>query len=880
MRDPKSNQPGWAARVYRRLRPRAAVVLAIAAALLTACAVGAIRLAPRHDAHTLVAGPDSSFAHAARLLGEFGTLDTLLVDLSAPSLSRETLEQRADEVARRLRETGAFRSVLFRVSPERGERLAARLFARRFHLFPLPSDLSAGAAAAQRDLMLPGGALESIVTRDPVGHRHRIAQTLTRARPALDLDASRGTLTSRDGEHALVVLDPIARAMDVTRSAETLALIAETIPDGVQSRVLGAHVFVTSAAQSVKRDVWLTVSATALCMLVLFALVFRGLGPVLAVTLPVAGGGVVAAGLIGWLGLPIHGITLGFGAIMIGIGVDYSTHLVMHVRARRRAHPEDPLDRCVEDSLSAVAPSISMGAATTLAAFAALALGGTAALGQIVLFTGLGIGASFALCMIVLPQMLGLAGVARASGRRPSWRRAPNPRLVLAIGAASTLLLGYGALRVGFDGDVRRFDYQPPEVRALEAELAERWSYPRHPTLIVASGADRQQALRRADRVCELLETAVRRQDISSFSALCRVLPSAAKQRRALESYSQTGTARRLREALEAAELLPAAFEPFHSELASTQRGDPGPLDAEDLEGTPFEPLVQRMLVDARDGQAHALAVAYNSEAARKELPPALRDALAGSAGTTVVSAAGLAKDGLIAVKNAVVPLSLVSVFLVGLVLLVYYRRAAPALLALLPTGVAFVWTWGVMGWLQIPLDIVSIGAFAMVCGIGVDYGIFVVDAALSGAPERVSLTRRAVLMASATTLASFSALLLANSPVMWSLGFAVTVGVATSVAGALLVLPALLERHDPLQVDARARCEGCGRRPVPASDRWAWFQLASLLTLGGGLAVAWLMGARATGGAQTAGILIADAVWIAWLAFRLQSRPLTCHCV
>ncbi len=877
MEESNSRMGAIGLRLYRSLRSYRRMVFGLTGVLLLICTLGITRLHPGQDAHSLVAEADETSANTADLLARFGTLNTLLLDLSKEGASPEEVEALGDVAAARLEESGAFRTVLFRVSAEEDDRYSSLLFEHRFHLFPLPENLQQGAEAARRDLMLPGAGAEPIVARDPTAIRDQIPERLERERPALRLDMSRGTLLSKDHQHALLILEPKLSAIDPSSARETLKRVDEAVPEGATSRVLGPQVLVDAAATSLRRDIWLTVTTASLGLLLLFALVFRSLGPALAVSLPLVFGGLTTAGLIGWLDVPIHGFTLGFGAMVIGIGINYSAQLVIQVRAFRRDLGDQPPEMAVEQALIDVSPSIGLGALTTLAAFGALSLSGIAALGQILLFTGLGISTIFLFCILVLPLALERTGTARMATREHTpWKPIP----VLVGAGLGTLLLSFGLHRAQFDGDWTRFDHQSPELAAVEAELHQRWANPRLATLVIASGKDTQQALRRADRVCDLLRVAKSRRDVTSYTGLCRVLPSHAKQRRILETWQGETIAQSIDATLRAAELEPAGFEPFRLELADALLGGTGPLGAADLVGTAFEPVVERMLVE-KEGETHVMAVAEMSSDEHKELPTQLRDALSALPGVSVVSAPHLARHGAIAIKRAIVPLSLVSLFLVALILAIYYRRLAPALLAMAPTAFAFVWTCGMMGWIGIPFDIVNLSAFGLVAAIGVDYGIFVTDAALLGETKRMARSRRAVLMAATATLVSCGALLLARSPVMWSLGFVVGIGVSTSLLVATLILPAVLERWDflGLQESSHPPCSTCGVQASPAPDPAAWVQLFLLLILAILVTGAWFMGARAMGGWQSLGVLSADACWIAWIGLRLHRRPVRCGC-
>ena len=832
-------------------------------------ALGILRLGPNHNVTSLVAG--DTYAEAQRTLRDFGTLDTLLVDVSIADGSTSHLEAAADQTARALEASGDFNSVLFRVTEAERRLLFGRLWPKRFFLLDPPGDLAAGLRAAQRELMLPAAA-EGIILADPGDQRAALQARLASAGPGMKLDTSRGTLLSRDGQHALIVCEPAHRALDVERSAAFLDRVDAAAPAGVTLQVLGSHVFALASARSIKRDVRVTVGATLLLMVLLFGVVFRHPGPVLCVSLPVLFGGLVALGLLGWFGIRLHGITLGYGAVMIGIGVDYGAHIVVHVRARRGLFPGEEPGQSVAHAMGQVTRSITLGAVTTLVGIGALIIGDVPALDQIALFCGLGVLASFVFSLVGLPLLAPLMGASQPpdSHQPRAYPSAspPSRRVPLLICGAALLVtagLGFGLPRVSFDGNVRNLDYQPPETRALDDTFAERFDHPRYATLVVAQGATVEQALIRNDQVGALLTKAQSLGDIGSYTSLHAILPSAQRQRANVKRYDYTALDAEVARQAEAAGFDPVAFLPFFDQLRAAGEGAEPPIQPDHFNGTPYERLVKRLLVVDESG-ARALSVVYMSGAEhfQKDLPGELRDALVGMGGVATFSTPSLARRALTLIKDSVVHISLLSLIIIGLVLLGYYRRALPAFYALVPVLLGFGWTWGIMGWLALPFNIVSIGAFALVAGVGVDYGIFVTDAALQPDRAALGLTRRAVLLAATTTLLGFGTLLLANSPAMWSLGFAVAVGVLGSLGAATLVLPALWDL-----VGRPAAVAPLPGRP----DRSALFQLSIVLLLALSLVVAWLTGDRVEGGGRVLWALLLDGLYGGWLVWRIRKR-------
>jgi uncharacterized protein len=142
------------------------------------------------------------------------------------------------------------------------------------------------------------------------------------------------------------------------------------------------------------------------------------------------------------------------------------------------------------------------------------------------------------------------------------------------------------------------------------------------------------------------------------------------------------------------------------------------------------------------------------------------------------------------------------------LVLLMIMRRSiTEALLIFLPLSLGLIWTIGTLGWLSIPLSVATVGIGAMILGLGVEYGVFMLtrykeerdrgqkqDAALG---KVVGSIGTAITGSGLTTIAGFLALTLSVMPLLQKLGASLALGIFYSLAAALFVLPAFLITHE-----------------------------------------------------------------------------------
>jgi predicted exporter len=123
---------------------------------------------------------------------------------------------------------------------------------------------------------------------------------------------------------------------------------------------------------------------------------------------------------------------------------------------------------------------------------------------------------------------------------------------------------------------------------------------------------------------------------------------------------------------------------------------------------------------------------------------------------------------------------SLIGFAVIFLLLLVRYRSARDAVVALTPAVLACVATVGVLVATGAALTILHVMSLLLVVSLGVDFGIFFVDT--NATLEESARTMVSILTASITTILSFGLLGLSASPGLAAIGITVTLGVTFSL--------------------------------------------------------------------------------------------------
>ena len=143
---------------------------------------------------------------------------------------------------------------------------------------------------------------------------------------------------------------------------------------------------------------------------------------------------------------------------------------------------------------------------------------------------------------------------------------------------------------------------------------------------------------------------------------------------------------------------------------------------------------------------------------------------------------------------------SLISAVLIAFIIYAQFRGIKNSCLVLVPLIAGLLLTLGLMGLAGIPLNFINVAAIPLLLGIGVDYGVYIMQdhieaGSVSGGPPESSVKRvgAAIIMCALTTVAGFGSLVTMPFKGLASLGIIISIGVAACLFAALIFLPAII---------------------------------------------------------------------------------------
>jgi predicted exporter len=625
-----------------------------------------------------------------------------------------------------------------------------------------------------------GMMLQRMLPNDPTGELLRVVdQHAGQTRPA----KREGVWFSADGKRALLVAQTRAAGYDIDAQEHAIALVrnawtAVRPAGGAGQRLLltGPGVFSVGTRAAIKGDA-LRFSLIATLLVGALLLAFYRSPRVLGLgILPVATGALAGVAAVSLGFGTVHGVTLGFGATLIGEGVDYAIYLF--TQSTPHTAPHTTFDR--------IWPTLRLGLLTSICGFGVMLFSSFTGLAQLGLFSIAGLIVAVAVTRYVLPALLPPDfSVAAAGTLAPAIngvvRRAPllrYPLLVLVIIAALYLAAHRDAL---WSDELASLSPVSQSDQQLDLQLRRDIGAPDVRYLIVVRAPDQETALQASEKISAVLGALAQQGALEGHESADIFLPSHATQRaRQAALPAPQVVAGELQQALQGLSFRPKLFEPFLLDVANARTQ--ALLDRSSLEGTSLALRLDSLLVKQGSGWAAMLPLR-----GVKDAPAIEREIVRSSPAPALLLDLKRESDQLYQTYRAeVIFNSLLGIAAIGLLLLASLRSPRRVFEVVAPLAAAVIVTLAALALTGTRLSIFHLVGLLLVVAVGSNYSLFFEQQAVSTQDrDRTSVS---LLFANVSTVIGFGVLSFSQVPLLNALG--TTVGIGAILA---LVFSAIL---------------------------------------------------------------------------------------
>lgn len=747
-------------------------MILLSALVVTAILIGgALQVTITTDIKAFFPQDDERVIIYNRIDEEFGGAETIMLAVEADHIFKPSTLERLDDLTQKLEATPGIGSVMSLTNAS--------------------------------EMRLTDFGLETVPLMDGVPQTDAAAEAF--GKKVLADDFYRGTVISDDATAALMVMQ---LDYDATRSEVVQAVqeVVDAFATGEEGLFLtGTPVLNEVLVTAMQSDLMRLIPLVLLILAVVLFAYFRSLRGVLLPFLTVGLSLIWTLGLMGYMGKNLSPLSAVMPVILISLGNGYAIYVITrhHEESRSQAAKE-----AAQRTLGILGIAVLMAGTTTVAGFLSNVGSSLTLMREFGLFTAFGVLSALVISLTVVPAILAILPRSKADrqdGKPKKIRFSPvngllkglsrlsieRSRLVLGGTVVLVVLSIVGMTRLTSDSNFFNF-FDPSSTARTAYELVkEKFGGSESVEIAVTGDLKDPELLLAMDRIAE---------DMAQDVALTRAVSAVDVVERIDAAIAGDGTG-------------PGAI-PGSTELIAQYyllaEMDAGGLLSRFVNLDYTQGRIQARTSDTSP-QGVAITTAAIQHSIEEHLPQYAEARITGMVVLLDALSEMLVKSQIISLL-----LSFVTVFIIVRLLI---RSWEGSLLAVTVIGVVTVANFGLMGWLGIPLDIVTVLISSIGVGVGVDFSIHIYsrfqeemrgnllwEQALR---TSVTSTGRAVLTNVGGVIAGFALLTSSSFPPLRYFGILVTFSMAMAALGSLSLLPAAVALRRKNQTEkVMARCE------------------------------------------------------------------------
>lgn len=589
-----------------------------------------------------------------------------------------------------------------------------------------------------------------------------------------------------DSTVALAFLAPSFRSLDSQSATRFSKMLSQALqefnashPD-VKVHAHGDPMGSVSNAGRIRSDLIVTVGISMVLILLLIGLCFRSFPFIWKLLLPILYGTAFSLACIFWIKGEMSLMALGLGAIVLGVAISYTLHVLIH-----HFFVGDP-----EKLLRDESTPVFLGCITTVGAFCSLLFTDSDLLRDFGLFASFALLGSTLFALIFLPHFLPSI---KADSNSKTFRRISRlnnlpfdkkPWFLILIAVIVVIGIIFSP-KVKFDSDLRNLDFNSPEEIEAEGLYNAKNNDGFYHLYFATVSTDIDEALE-ADKSLMFLLDSLKSQDIvhSYTDIIPKLFVTQADQEQRIAAWNAFWTEER------------KAYAIAQVDKGALQFGlDPMMFyDFKDLLDADYEAasliesgvVPDNLLGNFIECNADSQYMVFTDVSMRFDEKDIATDALVANPKTFVLEPFYYCKSMVEVINDDFNIAVWISSLFVLLILLISFRNIITALLSFIPMVLSWFMVQGYMAIIGLEFNLINIIISTFIFGVGVDYSIFITEGLLTqartGNRDVLTWHKVAIFFSAIILVIVVTSLLFAVHPAIRSIGLSTLIGMASTI--------------------------------------------------------------------------------------------------
>ncbi len=647
--------------------------------------------------------------------------------------------------------------------------------------------------ANYKSILSPSGIItKNTIVKDPLGLSFIALKKMQALNIGDEFILEDGFVVTKDKKNILLFITPKLESSETDNNSEFVdqlydvqGKLNDSFKKKVQSEYFGGVIIAVANARQIKKDIQFTVSISLSVLMLILIIFYKKLSIPIVLFVPTIIGGLLAGVFLLIIRDKISAISLGLGSVLLGITIDYSLHILTHLRNNNN----------VKSLYKNVAQPILMSSLTTALAFLCLLFVNSQALQDLGIFAAVSVLGASIFALLFIPQVY-------KTSEKKEKRNTVFDKVASYNFHKSKLSLGFIALvfiislftynKVNFNNDLTTLNFVPPALEAAEEKLDKLTNFSSKSLYITAYADNEENALLANDSIYKQLIGLKKTNDIHNFSSIGALVFSKNMQQQKIALWNsfwteenKAGTQNNLVSSGEKLGFKPSTFHQFYTLLSK----DFKPIILEDYEAiktffvndyintTPNFTTVTS-LVKVKDENLQKTIAVFES-----------------SKHVMLIDRRQINETFLGNLKNDFNELIVFSFIAVILILLLFYRSLSLTLITSIPIAFTWLLTIGIMGLLHLEFNVFNIIISSFIFGLGIDYSIFMTNALRKDytyGSKEIGTYKISIILSVITTVLGVGVLIFAKHPAIYSMSVVSLIGILTTSLVAFTIQPLL----------------------------------------------------------------------------------------
>lgn len=620
-----------------------------------------------------------------------------------------------------------------------------------------------------------------------------------------------GRLFTNDLKKIIIIAVPLISSTDSGNSKKLMDFIENQKQDlsgeypFLRIAYLSGHRFSLENADRMKGDIRLTLTVSIVAIVVLSLFVYIRPSLVFLILLPALFGSVFSLGILRWIIPDISAIIIGCGAMFIGISVDYGIHILFHID---RIRDRDNFRKAINTILNKVSIPLLLSAGTTVTAFLTLRLSVLPGYQQLGLFVFFGIIGALLFVLLILPLLI--PGPGKTVKKNPILRMdfifkklflfAKQYKIFFIVGICLiTVLMIPGLLNIQFDGDISRMNVSTEEIDSDMKSVLESLGNSADYILIASRGENLENALQESEKLNPHLKNLKELSLIESYNSIVEIIPSRKTQTENQENWSNFLVSDTMENIENILKKISYRFNIKYSFLKDAY--DSLFIDSDFITRNSYSNTLINNIISNQIGLTDNSAMILTPVSLTNNKYFYILKTYFSLTGLDLVIYSGksFSKEILNLIFSEMQKIIIIAAVFIIVLLFLIKRNIITVIKMIIPLILSLFWTFSIMGWFNIQINIVNCLIAVFIFGLVIDYCIFLVHAGEKIDNEGYILnTSSAVSVSAVTTILGLGTLILARHPALHSIGFTALIAISSGLICVLILIPLLNGKHKP----------------------------------------------------------------------------------